>query len=408
MNINFRQLNLPAKILALIPLSFFFPVGVMYTCIIVFLIAWLYEGSFIKKFHNVQCSSTFIPIVFLVVWISFELIVFSLDNSRRFLSVIHYFILLFLLVFLSMGGGAWQLQAKKIFFMGALYGTTIYYLTHLAVMPDWRIFANYAKYGGNKSIALGIFLAIASAWILDEVIKQTNLRRKFLYFLAYIYIASAILFFAMTRTGILLLLVLSSAVVIRYFRFNFRSLLLALLALTIIYGGWYASPVARGRADVTVQAVQNFYAGQVGTGQGNRLQFVKITGEMIMEKPLLGHGVGSWLQQYPERAKGLETSTMSTPHSDYLLYTAELGLIGLILLLVVYISLLHRAWKIGFDKGIGLFLVTVTMMVGGLFNAILRDWKFGMPMMILLAVAYVRDAEGKPPVTQSHTVQSTA
>ena len=37
---------------------------------------------------------------------------------------------------------------------------------------------------------------------------------------------------------------------------------------------------------------------------------------------------------------------------------------------------------------LGLFLIFVTFLVGSMFNALLRDWKFGMPMMILLAVAY--------------------
>jgi hypothetical protein len=37
---------------------------------------------------------------------------------------------------------------------------------------------------------------------------------------------------------------------------------------------------------------------------------------------------------------------------------------------------------------LGLFLISVTFFVGSMFNALLRDWRFGMPMMILLAIAY--------------------
>ena len=42
---------------------------------------------------------------------------------------------------------------------------------------------------------------------------------------------------------------------------------------------------------------------------------------------------------------------------------------------------------------LGLFLISVTFFVGSMFNALLRDWKFGMPMMILLAIAYRGSSE---------------
>ncbi len=45
------------------------------------------------------------------------------------------------------------------------------------------------------------------------------------------------------------------------------------------------------------------------------------------------------------------------------------------------------------QHGLGLFLIAVTLLVGGMFNALLRDWKFGMPMMILLAIAFRGSSE---------------
>jgi O-antigen ligase len=134
----------------------------------------------------------------------------------------------------------------------------------------------------------------------------------------------------------------------------------------------------------------------MGSGQGNRLQFIKITGEMILEKPVIGHGIGSWLEQYPERALQAgadETHGMSTPHNDYLLYGAELGLIGVVGFLSVYFAIAIQGLKQIPQHGLGLFLIAVTLLVGSMFNALLRDWKFGMPMMILLAIAYRGSSE---------------
>jgi O-antigen ligase len=97
------------------------------------------------------------------------------------------------------------------------------------------------------------------------------------------------------------------------------------------------------------------------------------------------------LEQYPERALRAgadETHGMSTPHNDYLLYGAELGIIGVIGLLSIYMAIAIQGIRQIPQHGLGLFLISVTFFVGSLFNALLRDWKFGMPMMILLAIAY--------------------
>jgi O-antigen ligase len=78
---------------------------------------------------------------------------------------------------------------------------------------------------------------------------------------------------------------------------------------------------------------------------------------------------------------------MSTPHNDYILYAAELGIIGLLTLLGVFGSVFRLAWKTGGGRGMQLLVIGSAFFIGCAFNAILRDWKFGLPMVILLALA---------------------
>jgi len=84
---------------------------------------------------------------------------------------------------------------------------------------------------------------------------------------------------------------------------------------------------------------------------------------------------------------------MTTPHNDYLLYTTELGLAGLLALLWIWLSQLRIARHMSQSNHLVqqeyamlLAMLGVTMMVGGMFNAILRDAVFGMAFMILLAI----------------------
>jgi O-antigen ligase len=384
---NLRGELLPQTLMAAMPFLLFFPVGVMYAGLTLFMLAWLASGDFRGKWQTTHNNPLFRPILVMLSVVALNVLFLSQGNEQRWHALIHYLIFFFLLLFMSLGAGAWQARAKKVFFAGALYGASVYYLTHLGLLPDWKIFKNYAIYSGNKSIALGIFLSIAAAWLLNDAMVQANKRRAWLGVAGYAYIALAVLFLASTRTGMLLFFILSLLVVVRHFTLNLRGLALALSVVLVAGLAWQFSPHLRNRTLVAVQAVQAFSKGEMGTGQGNRLQFVQKTGEMIREKPWLGHGVGSWLEQYPLRAKGLETSQMSTPHNDYILYAAELGIIGLLTLLGVFGSVFRLAWKTGGGRGMQLLVIGSAFFIGCAFNAILRDWKFGLPMVILLALA---------------------
>ena len=113
---------------------------------------------------------------------------------------------------------------------------------------------------------------------------------------------------------------------------------------------------------------------------------------MIAEKPFVGFGIGGWRKEYPVRAQGLETAFMSTPHNDYLLYGSELGVIGLVLLAWIFGALVRESLRVASTKGTALLLVMVALMVSGMFNAMLRDWRFGLPLMLMIAIAY-RDSQ---------------
>ena len=392
-DLNLNRPKLPQTLMAAMPFLLFFPVSLMYVGLTLLLLAWLSGADFQGKWRKTRSSPMFWSVVMMLGVIAFNVLFLSQGNERRWPALVHYLIFFFLLWFMSVGTGEWQGRAKKVFIAGALYGASIYYLTHLGVVPDWAIFKNYAVYGGNKSIALGIFLAIAAAWQLNDALEQTTRHPRWTGIAGYVYIALAVLLLAKTRTGMLLLMLLSMMVVTRHLSLSIRGLALGLSVLLSAGLAWQFSPHLQERTLVTVDAVRAFSKGEMGTGQGNRLQFIQKTGEMISEKPLLGHGVGSWLEQYPVRARGLETSEMTTPHSDYLLYTAELGAIGLTALLGIFICIFRLAWRTGGAAGMQLLVLGTAFVFGCAFNAILRDWKFGLPMMILLAVALT---EGKP------------
>jgi len=388
--VDIKENGFACKVIPALPLLLFFPIGLVYAGLLLFLLAWIVDGDFKKKWTTIRNDDLFLPFLLLISIIICNAIFLSSENIFRWPALAHYQIFFFYFLIISIGFGDWQRKGINVFICGAVFGSTLFYLAHLALLPDWSIFKNYAIYSGNKSISLGIFLAIAAALLLNNALNSISGRSTWLGFAGFAYIALAVLFLAKTRTGMLLLFLLSLLVIFRHLRFNLRGFALLASLLLIPLATWNSSAVFRERALSTIESVQAFSAGQMGSGQGNRLQFIVKTGEMIMEKPLLGHGVGSWLEQYPVRAKGLETALMTTPHNDYLLYTAELGAVGLLALLGVFGHLLVTAWRTKGSQGVQLMVIGTALMIGSAFNAILRDWKFGLPMMILLALVMTR------------------
>ena len=410
--------TLPQQVLAWLPLSLFFPVGVMYGGVLLFYISLLISGDYAQKWQRIKASPMLVPVLGLSA-VSVVIGLTGLTQQRpagEFWSGFwHYQTYLFLFPFLSVGQGAaekhWQARAQHIFFAGAIYAATLYYLNALHLLPNTTLFRSYVAYEGNKSILLGILLALAAGWMLHAWRWQKN--HAVWRALALLYVVTALLVLAKTRTASLIFILLCGLMLFRNFSFSWRRTL-PLIGLAIVLLGavkyvaglpppatclanemsgiqqMNPANIVLTRGICTVQQIRDFGDGKKVSEDGMRLEIYKITGQIIAEKPWSGHGIANWMPAYQAKAKGLVSGTMTTPHNDYLLYCTELGVFGLFALLWIWgKQLLLARQMLGSDqqeRAMLLAMLGVTMMVGGMFNAILRDGVFGMAFMILLAI----------------------
>lgn len=402
--------ELPQQVLAWLPLSLFFPVGVMYGGVLLFYISLIASGEYAQKWQRVRTSPMLLPVLILSV-ITLVIGLTQVRPAGEFWSSFwHYQTYLFLFPFLSVGAGAWQKKALQIFFSGAIYAATLFYLNVIQLLPDSKLFHSYIVYEGNKSILLGILLALAAGWMLHvwRWQKDHALWRA----AAFVYIVFALLLLAKTRTASVIFILLCCIMMLRNMRLSWRKALLLLLPVGLLgVGANYlaglpapetclvtamrdaqmrSADIAFTRGVCTVQQIRDFSQGKKIAEDGMRLEIYKNTLELIAEKPWAGHGIGNWMPLYQAKAKDMMSGTMSTPHNDYLLYCTELGVFGLLALLWIWLKQLLIARKMlsgaHQERAMLLAMLGVTMMVGGMFNAILRDGVFGMALMILLAI----------------------
>lgn len=387
MSFALRRDTLPQTVLTALPILLFFPPGALYAGVLLFMLALLVSGDYAAKWAEARNSPLFWPTMGMLATSCVTAVWMDRSADKFWSGFAHYQIYVFLLLFTSVGPGEWQRRAKTVFITGALMAASVFYLNHVQLLPDTPLFASYITYSGNKSILLGILLAIAAGFAFQDVLEERNHRRFGWYVVAFVYLAAALLFFARTRTGVLIFVALCSMALVKYCALSWRkALALFLGCLLILMTAWQFSPTLRLRTMGTIDDVKAFTRGEATSGSGIRLEMFAITSEMVAEKPVAGHGIGTWAPRYQERAKGLPTGEMTTPHNDYLLYAAELGLLGLAALCWLWISQLVLALRIGGRRGMQLGMLTVALLIGGMFNAILRDSVFGMAFMVLLAI----------------------
>ncbi len=168
--------------------------------------------------------------------------------------------------------------------------------------------------------------------------------------------------------------------------FGFRQFGWRGMAVAGVVGGalagalWLSSPYLRERVTHAVEEV-NLYRTehQAATSSGLRLEFWRNSIEAIAKAPILGNGTGSIPEQLSSpisREPGFASFGTVNPHNEIFVVAIQLGLVGTIALLAMWIAHLLLFRGDGLVSWIGLVAV-VQNMVGSLFNSHLSDFTQG-------------------------------
>lgn len=378
------------KVLSYLPLTLFFPVGIVYAGFLLFLVALIADGDYRARWNTIRTNPISGPILVMSAVFTGIALYSDWGHDNFWSGFGHYQTYLILLLFISAGGGAWQQRAVRVFIFGALYAATVYYLTLFRILPAVDPFTSYVIYHGNKSILLGILLAIAAALVFHGFWLQQDTRSRRWHLLAFLYLCGALVFIAKSRSGHLIFLTLIPFVMLKLSHLSRRTYVIGIASLALLAGlAWQVSDSVRLRMTETVREVQHTSVdaeGRANTSTGIRLQLLRNSLDMFIERPLQGQGIGAWEPLFLERYGHTIIEKAVTPHNDYLLYATEGGVIALGVLLFVWLTQLRLARRMPEPEGMWLSTFTVAIMVAAMFNAVLRDGVFAMAFMILLAI----------------------
>jgi O-antigen ligase len=92
--------------------------------------------------------------------------------------------------------------------------------------------------------------------------------------------------------------------------------------------------------------VLEYQKGNFDTSQAQRLDYWVKSLQAIQDKPLIGHGVGSWRVNYIRLGGADKVNPPSNPHQQFLLWAVEGGLVGLAFLLAIFIMIYRDSHRL--------------------------------------------------------------
>lgn len=286
-------------------------------------------------------------------------------------------------------------QALSLFVAAAALVALAHAASTLVDVPRSSLWQRALDAEGNQRIAGSLLMALASVLALDQALRpatgeappRTAVWVRWAWALA---AAACALGVAVQdrRSGMLLWPVLLLVFGLSRLHRPGQRIALLLAVLIVCALGWTLADGVRARfAEGAAELRAPLDPSTVASSWGQRRAMVEGTLLMIGQAPWAGHGVGSWTHWW-QRAMpaGSALAANSTPHSEYLLAAAQLGIGGALLLTAGFAAELRAAWRAG-AAGRPALLVWTLLAVASLFNAMIRDAKFAVPLLLLAALA---------------------
>ncbi len=243
-----------------------------------------------------------------------------------------------------------------------------------------------------KDYLIQAALFIVSAFILLYLARDALHARNFISAAVFLGLSVAfivnIMFVATSRTALLTVPVLLTLFALKCFRWKG---ICAILAGGVVLAGllWVSSDYLRLRLGNLANEIRMYQTENQRTSAGERIEFWKKSAAFVAEAPVLGHGTGSTRSLFARVASGGEGASSlvsSNPHNQFLAVAVQIGLVGGLLLVAMWIAhaLLFRAD--GLVAWIGIVVVTQNV-VGSLFNSHLFDFAQGWLYVFGVGVA---------------------
>jgi O-antigen ligase len=203
------------------------------------------------------------------------------------------------------------------------------------------------------------------------------------------------------RSGFLALGVMLLALVAFNLR-SWRTALAAVVLAAVLGGAMALSPLARDRIALGVQEWSEAPTAAVKTSMGIRAVLYENTMDLVRERPWLGTGTGGYGAAYERHVRARYSADdwrmlpTVDPHSQYLFFLAEQGIVGLVAFLVfIAMALVDRG------DGTRARVLAIGMLLGwcatSLVSSHFKTFSEGFLLALVLGAMLARPVPGLDP-----------
>jgi O-antigen ligase len=272
--------------------------------------------------------------------------------------------------------------AWKAFILVSIVSLVASYLMDMGVFGAEKQLNPSIKSRITHSILIGFFAFFCLHRIID------NARYSKLFIILFCLSLFDLFFVVQGRTGQLVTLSLILLFTVQRFGNKGRLLtaLIIILSLTLFMA--FSDRATRIYEGIdNTQAYLKPVRGKTNTSMGLRYKFWGHSLELIAEKPILGHGTGSFSKEY-QRVAGKERVLTGNPHNEFLMITVQLGLLGLFIYGGFFLSQYRHAKALPYpDKWLAQGIL-LSLLITSVFNTPFLDHTEGHWFAVMIALCF--------------------
>jgi len=379
---HYRNMTSTAGIFCVVLSCFFIPfstslMGATATLAAVF---WVLSGDvsslpqLMKK--NVSVSLAIALFLLLIIGLTYTPVPLNdaLDFLKKYRKILYFAMVVS--IFRDNVGAA--RLAEDSFIAGCIVLLFISYSIFFSIIPSDRFGFSVVYH-----ITHSLFMAILAFWCLQRMFES----RQYIYlWLGLFLLATINLFYiAPGRTGMLVYIAL--IILTLFQRLSWKKLLPATILVSIIVGiTFFTSSNFSTRVNEAVDEMRGYQAESSRTSLGMRFDWWQNSIDIVRQKPIFGHGTGSFQAVQENLIKDGDTQSTDNPHNEYLFLAVQAGLVGLFLFVTLLVVQFIASFSLQPPRKYLLQGVVVAMSVGCLMNSFLFDSHSGHFYAIMSAI----------------------
>lgn len=281
--------------------------------------------------------------------------------------------------------------AQDCFIAGCIILLLTSYGIAFSILPPVK-FGNSILY----HITHSFFMAILAFWSAHRAVDSKQYR--YFWIVIFVAVIANLAYICPGRTGMIILVLLMLLFISQ--RLSWKKQLVGLFVISSLLATAYlTSENVSTRFNTAWKEIHNYEQGKARSSMGMRFDWYNDSLQLIQEKPIFGHGTGSFAFIQKKAVENKKTMETDNPHNEYLFIGVQLGYVGLITFVLLFIVQWLRSFNLSSRNRWLVQGVILSMAAGCLMNSFLFDSHQGHFFAFLSAIFYSSTRHPHPSLT---------